>query len=92
MSVYRSLNGDIWWFAPDVSGYTSKNGGLFAQLIALNINVFRLVQSDQALPFPRRQSKKQKGKETKEIESNAPGQVEDGMNSAFRPCPLMCQI
>jgi hypothetical protein len=50
------------------------------------------VQSDQALPFPRRQSKKQKGKETKEIESNDPGQIEDGMNSAFQPCPLMCQI
>ena len=89
---YLPINGDAWWFAPDASGYTSKNAGLFAQLISLGINVFRLVQSDQALPFPRRQSKKQKGKETKEIESNDPKQIEDGMNSAFQPCLMMCQI
>jgi len=89
---YLPVTAALWWFAPNVSGRTYSNFHFIAHLLSLGINVIYMVQNPHARPWPRRESKKQKAKDVKEIESNSRSVAEKGLNNMMAPCRVMCPV
>lgn len=80
----------LWWFAPDVGGHTYGNSTFIAHLLSLGINVIYMVQNPHARAWPRRESRKRKAKDVKEIESDSTSSAQKGLNDMMQPCIMAC--
>jgi hypothetical protein len=88
---YLPVDGVIWWFAPDVYAYTYDDfKWIVDNLLLKGINVVWMQQDDNAMPWPRRESKKQKEDDVKEIESNNETAATTALDNMMQPCPEVC--
>jgi hypothetical protein len=83
---YLPVTAVLWWFAPDVTGYTFYDANFFVKLLSWGINIVYMVQNDKAPPWPRPANKKQKAKDVKEIESNNQSTALAGLDNLMAPC------
>jgi len=89
---YLPVTAGLWWFAPNASGRTYSDFHFIAHLLSLSINVIYMIQNPNAKPWPRRETKKQKAKDVKEIESNSQSEARKGLNNMMAPCQVMCPV
>jgi RHS repeat-associated protein len=87
MNQILPIDYDIWWFAPNPAGRYGASLGFMKMLWSFGINIIEIAYVPGAPPFPRNQSKQQKEKEVKEIESGSEGKVEGGLEGMFTPFP-----
>jgi hypothetical protein len=87
---YLPVTAAFWWFAPDAAGYTYYDGKFLINLLSLGINIVYMVQNENAPPWPRNEeSKKQKAKDIKEIESNNESSALSGLDNMIAPCIMV---
>jgi hypothetical protein len=88
---YLPVNGVVWWFAPDVNAYTYDNfKWIVDNLLLKGIDVVWMQQDDNAMPWPRRESKKQEEDDVKEIETNDETAATTALDNMMQPCPEVC--
>jgi hypothetical protein len=87
---YLPVTAGLWWFAPDVNGRTYANSRFIAHLLSLSINVIYMVQNPNSRPWPRRESRREKAKDIKEIEGNNQTEAQKGLDDMMAPCQVSC--
>jgi hypothetical protein len=89
---YLPVTAALWWFAPNVNGVTYFNAAFLTKMLSQGINIIYLQQDDSARPWPRQESKEQKAKDVKQIESNNRASAAAAADGMFQPCPMVCRI
>lgn len=85
---YLPVTAAFWWFAPDADGVTYYDAKFLVHLLSLGINIVYMVQNDNAQPWPRQESKQEKAKDVKDIESNNENSARTGLDDLIGPCDL----
>lgn len=78
------VNYDIWWFFPNASRQMSVAPDLWAKLTAYGINIVMVFYDPYAPIFPKKQSKKEKEDEVKELDGDHKEALE-AVDSIFTP-------
>jgi hypothetical protein len=87
---FLPVTAGLWWFAPNVNGFTYNNFTFIAHLLSLSINVIYIEQNQNSQLWPRRETKREKAKDVKEIESNDLAHASKALDSMIGPCLMVC--
>jgi hypothetical protein len=79
----------VWWFAPK-DGVTFSNFTFIKSLLARGIDVVYMVDNANARVWPRREGRRRKAKDIREIESGDATRAQDGLDDMIGPCLQVC--
>jgi|GEM_PF-1521485 len=89
---YLPVTAGLWWFAPNVAGFTAHDLSFIAHLLSLGINVVYIEHNPGAQVWPRPETREQEVEAIQEIENGNATQAQDGLDNMIGPCLLFCRI
>jgi hypothetical protein len=89
---YLPVTAGIWWFAPNVAGFTANDFSFIAHLLSVGINVVYIEHNPGAQVWPRPETREQEAEDVQEIENGNATQAQDGLDNMIGPCLLFCRI
>ncbi len=78
--VWFTVNGDVWWFAPDDTGFTYITPNLLLQLVSSGINVIELFWDGGNYNWPIDSGREEDNDTVRDIESNNRFAAEYGLD------------
>jgi hypothetical protein len=89
---YLPVTAGLWWFAPNVAGFTANDFSFIAHLLSMGINVVYIEHNPGAQVWPRPETRKQEAEDVQEIENGNATQAQEGLDNMIGPCLLFCRI